>query len=226
MNQLAANSVRLVSVCAMFTIPYTVGSIPAWRGEYSTHSHLINERVDGERLGLLIGEIRVHLESTTMTEVVRRLGAGHIVQHGDGGESVHEVCYAISGLPKTTRLVLESSVMGGDEHAITGFTLSSTHLDKSGCTPISLPRAGVMTTSGVQLGMTISAFIAAMGSKHVLERGNEVVYADSIRANGAPQGVRRQQQTDGVFTIFGARARFVDARLVEIRAWQITSDSD
>lgn len=179
---------------------------------------MIIQDAASEPFDLNIGRVRVRLELTTLAEVTHQLHTGSVVQSGDAGESLERLCYSFASPNKKMWVVLESSEMGGDVHAITGYTLSTIDPDVAQCAPTTVPPSDVVMANGISIGMTQVAFSRTMGAKNLRQRGNIVTFDDSTYVAPTPTNPRE------AITGYGLRARFVGDTLAEIYAWQVTAD--
>lgn len=71
--------------------------------------------------GVMVGELEVTFERTTLSEVRESVGVGVIQHRGDAGDSEAWLCYTLSSAGQTERLWISSSELGGSERVVGNF---------------------------------------------------------------------------------------------------------
>ena len=171
----------------------------------------------------------IDLGTLTLDQITERFGPSKIQLSGDGGESREVVCYRT----KDGYLSFISGEMGGPEHTLLAFGISSKakHQD---CPNISSKYAKLkLRLSGLHLGMTKNEFEHEIGKKvkwndHIgraFLRSKELMTKSEI--DDLPPEVREktlagqyQNYYDVVVSIVG---KFTGNELTEFEVWKVES---
>lgn len=189
-------------------------------------SRAIQERTSNEHaqtgtrplLSLTVRGLPVELDSsTTLPSVVRLLG-GVVRDTGQTADYTRQLCYRLDDPASPAELILGSSVMGGDQQYITGYSLISPPQHAS-CSRIGLQIGEVQTKEGVHIGMSFADFRDRVPIGRVSTDSTSFVYSDSAEVRDtAPDGEQIAEQS-----AFGATARFRQGRLVALQAYKVTA---
>lgn len=169
--------------------------------------------------GLTVRGFRIEFEKTPMAAIIHRLGP---VSLAEGPGAVTSGCYELGRARGSLFLVLESSEMGGEEQAITGFAVSAERPARPRpCSPIAIEPSDLVVDQGLRVGMSSTQLRARLGPPRSA-RGDTLLYegkailpaerGDSLHP-GLPAGTM----------FFGTDVVLRAGRVVRIYAFQVSS---
>lgn len=166
-----------------------------------------------------MGTLKVQLEQTTLSEVLRTVGSGSINHRGDAAGSIYWLCY--TGLTDGTNLrvwIEASGEMGGPEHQVTNIAVR-TVVDTapvSDCPALSERFEKMSFNNGIWLGASQAAVQQAfpLGLLHIGKQAF-VGYQGKVADDG---------HCDGGYDLLNSfYLTFRDGVVVAIDAGQVTS---
>lgn len=169
--------------------------------------------------GLSMGTLKVQLEQTTLSEVLRTVGSGAIDHQGDAAENIYWLCYTGLTDGRNLRVWIEASgEMGGPEHRVTNIavrTVAGTD-PVSDCPALSEIFEKMSFNNGIWLGASQAAVQQALplGLLHIGKQAF-VGYQGKVANDG---------QCNGGYDVLNSfYLTFRDGVVVAIDAGQVTS---
>lgn len=126
-----------------------------------------------------MGSKVVHFEQTRLADIAQIAGDGRIAHQGDGGASVYWLCFTQTNPNHTDRLWLMSSVMGGNDHAVTevvALRLPRTTRPEDGCPQLPPHLSPISLDRGVWLGTPERAVRSRFKKPSSVANGWETFY--------------------------------------------------
>ncbi len=166
---------------------------------------------DGHEFIRLLG---FELNTVTLDDVQHRLGAAPIVEESATRDHESGLCYATAA----TVVRFLSAEPGGDVRELLGFSIADkTSENVKNCLPLPAA-AGSLQTGGLHLGMTRSAFSAAVGDNEHWEGDVARRFFPVSPSSNAPELSSLPKTSVAIV------ARFAGDRLVEFKVWKLRSD--
>lgn len=210
---------RLVIVCVL-----AAGNVQCQRPQTkdadssrSEASSAPGQRQKAHVRAIVINGERILLDSSeTLLSVQKVLGKSPLIspQHGEDSWSI---CYQVSAQDVSVELRLQSNDIGGPDHTVLGFELTTRQardsITKARCPEIRNTRAMVSTDNGLSLGMPVSDLLTVMGAPVGDSSGvYEYEFTRAIQAHG---------ELKAYDITASLRAETRGGRVVGLRGWYV-----
>ncbi len=172
---------------------------------------------------LLLGDVKVIFDKTTLGEAMGQIKAGRIQHQGDAGESAYWLCYSNHTPTGWEQIwLLSHGEMGGDEHVIYGVAAKVTSSRPPASCPV-LPNnlRPVELNNGIWLGTQKEEMRKKLG-KPSLEQKDWLHYESRRELVGDPRA--KDFRTDKIYERGSISVRAADGKVVELWATKQTAD--
>jgi len=173
---------------------------------------------------LLLGNIKIIFDRTTLGQAMEQIKAGEIRHQGDAAESVYWLCYSNRTTTGWEQIwLLSHGEMGGDEHVIHGVAakVSFSRPPESSCPVIPQNLRPVKLNNGLWLGAGTKEVIKKLG-KPSFQNENWLHYQSLRKLAGDPRA--KAWGTDAMYERGGVSLGAADEKVVEIWATKQTTD--